>query len=199
MNIKFEAQLLEKLGFSVRPDNLTDSSIGNNHGWVVTHPQWDHERQCDSRADMAKWLYSRGVSLYPQYLAILRFREILSSADGEVIDGLRSWCEGSRVRGAAEVVVDEVLRVSRQEVVLTTKDWRSLALEILSPHMQRRYLPLGTHMGLELDAFLSARALDSKRSKGIVCDLWKRGAEWISKIGLSLLWACRKTLGRQSS
>ncbi|MEQ7866613.1 hypothetical protein MUG10_02040 [Xanthomonas prunicola] len=183
MNIKFEAQLLENLGFFVAPDNLSNSSIGDDHGWMVTHPQWDHGRQCESRADIAKWLYSRGVSLYPQYLAILRFRELLGSADAETINGLKSWCEGSRVRGAAEVVVDEVLRVSRQEVVLAKKDWLSLALEILAPHMQRRYLPLGTHMGLELDAFLAARALDSQRSKGIVYDLWKRTRDGFQRLG----------------
>ncbi|NIK38874.1 hypothetical protein FHY12_001159 [Xanthomonas arboricola] len=183
MNIKFEAQLLEKLGFFVTPDNLSNYSIGDDHGWTVTHPQWDHERQCESRADIAKWLYSRGVSLYPQYLAILRFQELLGSADAETINGLKSWCEGSRVRGAAEIVVDEVLRVSRQEVVLAKKDWQSLALEILAPHMQRRYLPLGTHMGLELDAFLAARALDSQRSKGIVYDLWKRTRDGFQRLG----------------
>ncbi|WP_155758530.1 hypothetical protein [Xanthomonas arboricola] len=183
MNIEFEAQLLEKLGFTVEPDNLTEPSVKDDHGWVITHPGWHQERQCESRSDIALWLYSRGVSAYPQYLAILRFRDILSAADHEIIEGLRSWGAGSRVTGAAEVVVDEVLRLSQREVVLPHDVWRSLAFELLAPQIQRRYLSLGMHMGLEFEVFMRSRALDAEPSEGLISCLWKRFRDGIQGLG----------------
>lgn len=159
MNIEFEAQLLKQLGFTIEPGNLTDPSVEDDCGWLVSHATWEMERQCESRSDIALWLYSLGVSVYPQYLAMLRFREILNVTDEEVIEGFRLWRAGNRVSGAAETVVNEMLRLSYQDVVLPPDIWRHLALEILLPHMQPEYLSTGMHIGLEFDAFLSSRSL----------------------------------------
>jgi len=194
MNIEFEAQLLKQLGFTIEPDNLADPSVEDDCGWLVSHASWEMERQCESRYDIALWLYSLGVSLYPQYLAVLRFREILSGANEEVIEGLRLWHAGNRVSGAAETVVDEVLRLSRQDVVLAPEIWRHLALEMLLPHMQPEYLSTGMHIALEFEAFMHFRPLDGGQPKGLISSLWKRFSTWNSRIGLSHLWAWTKEL-----
>lgn len=183
MNIEFEAQLLNQLGFTIEPDNLADSTVWDGRGWLVSHASWEMERQCESRSDIALWLYSLGVSLYPQYLAVLRFREILSGADDEVIEGLKLWGAGNRISGAAETVVDEVLRLSRQDVVLAPDIWRHLALEILLPHMQPEYLSTGMHLGLEFEAFMRFRALDGGQPKGLISSLWKRFRDGIQRLG----------------
>lgn len=148
MNIEFEAQLLEKLGFTVEPNNLADPAVADDHGWVIYSPQWDLARDCESRADIATWLYSFGASNYAQHLAILRFRELLATADRDTLDGLESWLNGNPVQGPAEDVVDEMLRLSSREMRLTLVDWHRLAVEILAPHMQKDLLLLGGHMGI---------------------------------------------------
>lgn len=183
MNIEFEAQLLKQLGFRIEPDNLADPLVGDDRGWLVSHASWETERQCESRSDIALWLYSLGVSLYPQYLAVLRFREILSGADEEVIEGLRLWSAGNRVSGAAETVVDEVLRLSRQDVLLAPDIWRHLALEMLLPHMQPEYLSTGMHLGLEFEAFMRFRPLDGGPPKALTSTFWKRVRDGIQRLG----------------
>lgn len=183
MSIEFEAQLLKQLGFTIEPDNLTDPSVEDDRGWLVSHASWEMERQCESRSEIALWLYSLGVSLYPQYLAVLRFRVILSGADEEIIEGLRLWSAGSRVSGAAETVVDEVLRLSRQDVLLAPDIWRHLALEILLPHMQPEYLSTGMHLGLEFEVFMRFRPLDGRQSRGLTSTLWKRFRDGIQRLG----------------
>lgn len=183
MNIEFEAQLLKQLGFRVEPDNLADPLVADDRGWLVSHASWEMERQCESRSDIALWLYSLGVSIYPRYLAVLRFREILSGADEEVIEGLRLWGAGNPVSGAAETVVDEVLRLSRQDVLLAPDIWRQLALEMLLPHMQPEYLSTGMHLGLEFEAFMRSRPLDGGQPKGLTSSFWKRVRDGIQRLG----------------
>lgn len=163
MDIEFESKLLKKLGFTIEPDNLTDPLVKDDQGWVISHSNLpgNQEKYCESRHEIAIWLYSRAVSVYPQYLAMMIFREILKRADEEVIEGLRAWGAGSRVSGKAETVVDEIRRLSFLKIIPSDKIWRMLAFDILMPHIQTKsqYLPLGIHMGLEFDAFLSSRSL----------------------------------------
>lgn len=183
MNIEFEAQLLKQLGFTIEPDNLADSTVEDDHGWAMSHANWPVAKRCGSRSEVALWLYSRGLNVYSQYLAILHFREMLNVADDEAIASLRAWGEGNRVKGGAKVLVEEVLRLSRQEVVLDHDTWRSNAFEILFPHMQARYLPLGVQMGLEFDAFMRLRVLDGGRPRRLIFCLWRRFRDGVQRLG----------------
>jgi len=183
MNIEFEAQLLEKLGFTVEPNNLADPAVADDHGWVIYSPQWDLARDCESRADIATWLYSLGASNYEQYLAILRFREILGAVGRDTLEGLGSWLDGNPVQGPAEAVVDEVLRLSSREVTLTLVDWHRLAFEILEPHLQPDLLLLDGHMGMEFDAFMRRRGLDADSAESLISKLWRGIRYGVQRLG----------------
>lgn len=183
MNIDFEAQLLKTLGCSVEPDNLTDVRVADDNGWVVARPKWKHVRECESRLDISTWLYSWGASNYPQYLAILRFREILATADEQTIEGLRSWFAGNRVRGPAETVVDEVVRLSRTNVALRQEEWQCLGFDILKPHVETGWLSLGCQMGMEFNAFISTHRLDSDRAESLVSALWREFRDGLQGLG----------------
>ncbi|MCC5084142.1 hypothetical protein [Xanthomonas campestris] len=186
MNIDFEAQLLKTLGCSVTPDNLTDVKVADDNGWVVASPKWKHVRECDSRLDISTWLYSWGASNYPQYLAMLRFREILAAADEETIEGLRSWFAGSRVHGPAEAVVDEVVGLSRTDVTLRLEEWRCLGFDILMPHVETGWLSLGCQMGMEFNAFIPKHRLDSDRPESLISALWREFRDGLQGLGRSI-------------